>query len=145
MRLKEIMTSHVECLKPDDTLSHSAERMRDLNVGSLTVCGQDDRLAGIITDRDITVRSTAACCDPENTRVADVMTSEISFCFENDNIANAAVSLMEEKQIRRLAVLNRDKRLVGVVSLGDLAVRANDCNLSGEVLKQVSEPAAPIR
>ena len=144
MQLKEIMTSHVECLKPDDTLVHAAERMRDLNVGSLPVCGQDDRLAGIITDRDITVRGTATCCDPANTRVADVMTPEISFCFEDDDIAKA-VSLMEEKQIRRLAVLNRDKRLVGIVSLGDLAVRVNDSNLSGEVLEQVSEPVAPIR
>lgn len=64
MRLKEIMTRQVECLNPSDTLAHAAERMRDLNVGSLPVCGEDDRLAGIITDRDITVRGTAACCGP---------------------------------------------------------------------------------
>ena len=110
MQLKEIMTRHVECLKPTDTLVHAAEKMRDLNVGSLPICDAD-RLTGIITDRDITVRGTASGCDPETTRVADIMTPEISFCFEDDTI-DEAVNLMEEKQIRRVAVLNRAKRLV---------------------------------
>ena len=141
MRLKEIMTPQVECLSPSDTLAHAAERMRDMNVGSLPVCGDDDRLAGIITDRDITVRGTAACCDPEKTRVSELMTPEISYCFEDEGIDEAA-RLMEEKQIRRLAVLNRDKRLVGIVSLGDLAVRGGDAKLSAEALEQISEPVA---
>ena len=139
MQLKEIMTRHVECLKPTDTLVHAAEKMRDLNVGSLPICDAD-RLTGIITDRDITVRGTASGCDPETTRVADIMTPEISFCFEDDTI-DEAVNLMEEKQIRRVAVLNRAKRLVGIVSLGDLAIKSGDMQLSGEALEQISEPA----
>ncbi len=144
MRLKEIMTRHVECLKPDDTLVHAAELMRDMNVGSMPVCGPDDRLKGIVTDRDITVRGTAACCSPEATRVSDVMTPEIAYCFEDDSIDDAA-HLMEEKQIRRLAVLDRKKRLAGIVSLGDLAVKGHDAKLSAEALEHISEPVASAR
>jgi len=141
MQLREVMTPYVECLSPADNLVHAAKRMRDLNVGSMPVCGENDRVAGIITDRDITVRATAACCDPGDTRVKDVMTPEITTCFEEDTI-DKAVSLMEKKQIRRLAILNHAKRLVGIVSLGDLAVRSGDSELSGEALEQISEPAA---
>lgn len=144
MRLKEIMTRHVECINPDDTLTRAAEMMRDLNVGCLPVCGGDDRLAGMITDRDITIRGTAEGRDPESSRVEDIMTPEITYCFENDSVDDAA-RIMEEKQIRRLAVLNRDKRLVGIVSLGDIAVKTGDRRLSAEALEQISEPAMPAR
>jgi len=143
MQIKEVMTPGVECLKPGDSVAHAAERMRDLNVGSLPVCGEDDRLAGIITDRDITIRGTAACCDAETTKVADLMTPQISYCFDDDDIA-IAVGLMEQKQIRRLAVLNQAKRLVGIVSLGDLAVKGGDAKLSAEALEEISEPVAPV-
>ena len=141
MKLKDIMTPHVECLKPDDSLAHAAQRMRDLDVGSLPICGMNERLTGIITDRDITVRGTAAGCDPETTRVADIMTQGITYCSVDDSLDEAA-SLMEEKQIRRLAVLDGNKRLVGIVSLGDLAVKGNDAALSAEALEQISEPVA---
>src|SRR4051812_20949815 len=122
MRLKDVMTAGVECIKPSDTIMHAAERMRDLDVGSLPVCGDNDRLAGVITDRDITVRATASGLDPSSTRVEDAMTPQINYCFEDQDLEEAA-HLMEEKQIRRLPILNRQKRLVGIVSLGDLAVR----------------------
>jgi len=112
--------------------------MRDLNVGSMPVCGPDDRLAGIITDRDITVRGIADCCDPETTLVADVMTPEIIYCFEDDDVSRA-INLMEERQIRRIAVLDSNKRLVGIVSLGDLAVKCSDSDLLAEALEQISE------
>src|SRR5690242_16528286 len=133
MRLKEIMTRHVECINPEDTLARAAERMRDLDVGCLPVCGGDDRLAGVITDRDITIRGTAEGRDPETTRIEDIMTPDISYCFENDSVDEAA-RIMEEMQIRRLVVLNRDKRLVGIVSLGDLAVKSGNQRLSAEAL-----------
>src|SRR3989442_1506665 len=110
MQLKEIMTCEVECVKPTDTIAHAAKRMRDLDVGALPVCGENDRLVGMITDRDITVRGTAACCEPVTTTVADLMTRDLAFCFDDQDIADAA-ELMETKQIRRLVVLNRDKRL----------------------------------
>lgn len=144
MRVHDVMTPGVECARPSEALAQAADRMRKLNVGSLPVCGEDDKLAGMITDRDITVRATAEGCDPNITCVADVMTPEIVTCFEDDDVQHVA-ELMEEKQIRRLAVLNKDKRLVGIVSLGDLAVRTADDRLSGEVLEQVSEPAMPTR
>ncbi len=144
MRLKEIMTRHVECINPEDTLARAAVRMRDLDVGCLPVCGGDDRLAGVITDRDITIRGTAEGRDPETTRIEDVMTPEISYCFENDSVDEAA-RIMEEKQIRRLVVLNREKRLVGILSLGDLAVKSGNHRLSAEALEQISEPAMPSR
>jgi len=144
MNVKEVMTRGAECIRPTDSIAHAAERMRELDVGALPVCGDDDRLKGMITDRDITVRATAGCCNPGGTDVGGVMTPGIVYVFEDQDVGDAA-RLMEENQIRRLAVLNRDKRLVGIVSLGDLAVKSGDEGLSGEALEQVSEPAAPRR
>jgi CBS domain-containing protein len=144
MKISEVMTEGVECLRPTDSVAHAAERMRELDVGSLPVCGDEDKLVGMITDRDITIRATASACDANATAVRDVMTLSIVNCFEDQDIEDAA-KLMEEKQIRRLVVLNRNKRLVGIVSLGDLAVRAADDRLSGEALEGVSEPAVPAR
>src|SRR5688572_17972727 len=144
MKVHELMTTGVECLKPNDTIEHAAQRMRDLDVGSLPVCGPSDKLVGMVTDRDITIRATSCACDPAETIVSDVMTPEVVYCFE-DQTADEAAKIMEDKQIRRLIVLNRDKRLVGIVSLGDLAVRNADDRLSGEALERVSEPALPVR
>jgi CBS domain-containing protein len=139
MQVREIMTPAVQCARLGDSIAQTADRMRQLDVGALPVCGEDDRLAGFITDRDITVRATATACDPASTMVREVMTRNIVTCFEDDDVQHAA-ELMEQHQIRRLAVLNHDKRLVGIVSLGDLAVRTSDEHLCGEVLEQVSEP-----
>ena len=144
MQLKDIMTPQVECLNPDDSLTHAAQRMRDLDVGSLPICEVNDRLAGIITDRDITVRGVAVGRDPDRTRVADVMTPDIAYCFEDGSI-EAAACLMEASQIRRLAVLDHQHRLVGIVSLGDLAVKGGDEKLSAQALEQISEPVTPAR
>jgi len=144
MRVNEVMTRGVECVRPGDSLARAAERMKELNVGALPVCGDNDRLVGMITDRDITVRGTAGGCDPSATRVQDVMTPEVLYCFEDDLLSGAARK-MEENQIRRLVVLNRDRRLVGIVSLGDLAVKGGEEDLSHEALEGVSEPAQPRR
>jgi CBS domain-containing protein len=144
MRIEHAMTRGVECVHPDDSICHAARRMGELDVGSLPVCGQNDKLVGIITDRDITIRATAASCDPDRTPVHDIMTPKIVCCFEDQDVAEAA-RLMEEKQVRRLAVLNNENRLVGILSLGDIAVRMHDDRLSGEALERVSEPAMPMR
>jgi len=117
--------------------------MKSLDVGPLPIC-DGERLVGMVTDRDITVRATAQGRDPNTTRVRDVMTEEVFYCFEDQEIEDAA-EIMERAQIRRLVVLNRDKRLVGIVSLGDLAVETGDEELSGEVVRHVSEPAEPRR
>jgi len=139
MKVRDVMTRNVECVRPDATLKEAADRMKALDVGPLPVCDHD-RLAGMITDRDIALRSTAQGHDPTTERVRDVMTPGIIYCFE-DQDAEEAARLMRDKQVRRLVVLNRDKRLVGIVSLGDLAVEGDDRALAGETLEAVSTPS----
>jgi CBS domain-containing protein len=140
MQVNEVMTPAVECVRPNDSIAAAAQKMKELDVGALPICGDDDRLVGMITDRDITVRATAGCCDPLGTCIRDVMTPGIIYVFEDQDVAEAA-QLMKENQVRRLPVLNRDKRLVGIVSLGDLAVDTGDEELAGATLEAVSEPA----
>jgi CBS domain-containing protein len=147
MLLKEVMTPHVEVVHPDAPLAEAAEKMKTLDVGPLPVC-DGERLVGMITDRDITIRATAAGRDPKTTKVRDVMTEEVFFCFEDQDLQDAA-EIMERAQIRRLVILNREKRLVGIVSLGDLAVHTGPEELAdeelAEVLEEVSAPAEPQR
>jgi CBS domain-containing protein len=141
MKVKDVMTRGCECIPPDSTLQEAAQRMKQLDVGPLPVCA-DDRLAGMLTDRDIVLRAVAEGRDPKATRVRDVMTPHVTYCFEDQDVAEAA-RIMREKQIRRLVVLNRDKRLAGILSLGDIAVDAGDEHLTGETLERISEPARP--
>src|SRR5262245_11474467 len=143
MRVREVMTRQVECIGPDANLQEAAARMKSLNIGPLPVCDHD-RLVGMLTDRDITVRATAEGEDPTTIRVRDIMTPEVIFCLE-DQLVSEAARLMEEKQVRRLLVLNHDRRLVGIVSLGDLAVQTGDEQLTGNTLEAVSEPVRPAR
>jgi CBS domain-containing protein len=131
------MTRDLEVVAPGDTLEQAARKMAELDVGPLPVC-EDDRIVGMITDRDITVRATAAGCDPKTTLVSDAMSQDIISCYEDQDVREAA-TLMQEKQIRRLLVLNRANELVGIVSLGDLATEAGDQGQPGEVLKKVSD------
>jgi CBS domain-containing protein len=143
MQVRELMTQDVEIIRPDDTLQTAARMMADIDAGILPV-GENDRLVGMITDRDITVRATAMGEDPKTTRVRDAMTRDVLCCHEDDDVREAT-RLMERNQVRRLPVLNREDRLVGIVSLADLAVWTGDEQLSGEVLERVSEPAEPDR
>jgi CBS domain-containing protein len=143
MQVQDVMTERVECIHPEASLMLAADKMKALDIGPLPVC-ENDRLVGMITDRDITIRATAEALPPMLGRVRDVMTPDVVYCFEDQDVTEAA-RLMEEHQIRRLIVLNRDKRLVGIVSLGDLAVKAGEKGLSGEALERVSEPAMPRR
>jgi CBS domain-containing protein len=144
MLVKDIMTRRVECVGPDTTLQDAARKMRELNVGPLPVCGIDDKLAGMLTDRDITVRATAEGKDPTRTPVREVMTPEVVYVFEDQDAKDAA-DTMSVHQIRRVLVMNRDERLVGIVSMADLAVDAGKEARPGETLRQVSEPAEPNR
>ena len=143
MQLKEIMTRDPVVIGPDTTLTAAAGRMREIDSGVMPV-GENDRLVGMLTDRDITVRATANGKDPNATKVREVMTEDVVYCFEDDDVG-AAANKMEQHQIRRLIVLNRDKRLVGIVSLGDVAVDTGDERLAGEVTEKVSESAEPKR
>ena len=141
MKVNEMMTQGVECIGPGATLQEAAQRMKALDVGSLPVC-DNGRLVGMLTDRDITVRCVSDGHDPSRDHARDAMTPEISYCFEDQDVTEAA-RIMREKQIRRLPVLNREKRLVGIVSLGDLAVDGGDERLAGRTLEAVSEPSEP--
>ncbi|MDF3055913.1 MAG: hypothetical protein K0R17_128 [Rariglobus sp.] len=136
------MTPNPRCVSPTDTLAQAALILRDLDVGALPVCDQD-RITGIITDRDITIRAVADGRDPTRTTVREIMSTDISFVFDDQDVEEA-VQHFENEQIRRLPVLNRQKRLVGIVSLGDLAVDA-DAHWGGEALREISEPAQPHR
>src|SRR5262245_58570635 len=112
--------------------------MRHLDIGSLPVC-DGDRLVGLLTDRDLTVRAVADGQDPRMTQVRTVMTPEAVYGFVDQDVQDAA-RLMEQYQIRRLPVLDRSKRLVGMVALGDMATHRGNQPLAGEVLEEVSEP-----
>jgi CBS domain-containing protein len=96
----------------------------------------------VLTDRDITVRGVAAGADPKTMTVQQTMTQDLGYCFDDQNI-RAAATLMEDKQLRRLVILDRDKKLVGIVSLGDLAIATANERLAGKVLERVSEPVHP--
>src|SRR5215469_10099563 len=137
MRVKDVMTKGAECVSPTASLHEAAGKMKSLDVGSLPVC-EGDRLVGMITDRDITVRATAEAIPPGLGQVRDVMTPNVVYCLEDEPVQQAA-QLMKEHQVRRLVVLNNKNRLVGIVSLGDLAVETGDEQLAGETLERVSE------
>jgi CBS domain-containing protein len=138
MKLNEIMTKDVEAIAPDTSLQEAASRMRSLDVGVLPVF-EGDRLVGMLTDRDLAIRATAEGKDPKTTTVQEAMTADVAYCFEDQDVEEAG-RIMKENQIRRLPVLNRDKLLVGIVSLGDLATRADE-KRAGETLEKVSEPS----
>ncbi len=144
MKLKDVMTRGVETIRPQSTLKEAAYKMKSLNVGAMPVCDEDNRLIGLLTDRDVTVRATAEGRDPNSTKASDIMTRDLICGFEEQDIREAA-SIMEQKQIRRIPVLDRNQQIIGIVSLGDLAVKARDEKLAGEVIQRVSEPARPQR
>lgn len=133
MLVKEIMTPKMESIGPTLSLRDAARGMRDLNIGSLPVW-ENGSLIGIVTDRDICCRGVAEGKDPGKTTVRDIMSKDAAFCYSDDNVDNAA-QLMEQKHIRRLAVLNRDKSMAGFLSVDDLARYSHD--VAGEVLDAV--------
>jgi CBS domain-containing protein len=137
MQLKKIMTKQVDVISPETSIYEAAKRMRSLDVGALPVC-DGDRLIGMLTDRDLAIRAVAEGCDPETTTAEETMSPGIIYCFEDQDSAEAE-RLMRESQVRRLPVVDHDKRLVGIVSLGDLAMK-DDISVAGETLERVSEP-----
>ena len=142
MKISDIMTRNVEVARPDDNIQTVAQRMADLDVGSLPVC-DGERLLGMVTDRDITVRGVAAG-KMADTPVTEVMSQHVRWCYEDQDI-DEVMDEMRDAQIRRLPVVNHDKKLVGIVSLGDLADRGSDDKRVGETLKDISTPSEPDR
>ncbi len=133
--VRNVMTPQVEAVDPREKLSEAARKMRDLDVGSLPV-RLGERLIGIVTDRDIAVRGVAGEA-AEDVRVESIMSPGVVMCYEDQSVLEAAVIMLEEK-VRQLPVLNREKQLVGIVSLGDLAVRT-DSTVSGQGLNGAPE------
>lgn len=119
MNVRDCMTKKADVANPDMTISEVAKLMKRNDYGFLPV-GENDRLVGVITDRDITVRAVAENKDPKTTKVRDCMTAEVLYCYDDQDVSEVAKN-MGEKQVRRLPVVNRDKRLVGILSLGDMA------------------------
>ena len=138
MKIKDVMTKSVETVRPDQTLQEAASRMKSLDVGPMPVC-DNDRLVGMLTDRDIVVRAAADGKDLRTTKVRDAMTSDVVVCAEEDDVKDAAQK-MKDRQIRRLVVVDGQKRVAGIVSLGDIAVDTSDEKMSGRVLEEVSKP-----
>jgi CBS domain-containing protein len=136
MRVSECMTRDVEIANPGQTIRRAAETMARVDAGVLPV-GENDRLVGMITDRDIAVRGVAGGKGPDAT-VRDVMSAEVKYCYEDDD-ADAVLKTMADLQVRRLPVLNRDKRLVGIVSLSDLAHNGQAAR-AGEALGEIAQP-----
>ncbi|MBP2313831.1 CBS domain-containing protein [Azospirillum soli] len=138
MQIREIMTRQVELVNPNTPLKEAARMMRDADIGFLPV-GENDRLVGTLTDRDIAIRAVAEGKDPNNAKVADAMTPEIAYAFEDQDSSEAA-QIMAEKKIRRLPIMSREKRLVGVLAIGDLATKTGDDDVVGQTVQDVSEP-----
>src|SRR5438445_8072531 len=136
MQAQDLMTRDVTTGSPDDTAQKAARCMVALDVGALPVA-ENNRLVGMITDRDIAVRGIAEGKGPQ-TKVRDLMTPEVKYCFEDQEVDEIA-SNMADIQVRRLPVIDRDKRLVGILSLGDIAATAGD-GKAGEALSMISRP-----
>jgi CBS domain-containing protein len=141
-RIAEVMTRGVRALSRGDTMVMAAQAMEELDVGVIPVCDAE-RLVGVVTDRDIVLRGVAQGRALEDTRLDEVMSPEPFWCFEDQSV-DEVVEQMRDAQIRRIPVMDRDRRLVGIVSLGDLAVRS-DTARAGAALESISEPAEPDR
>lgn len=138
--IQDIMTRDVKVIQLDETLQTAAQRMQELNIGALPVCNGDE-LVGMVTDRDITVRGVAAGMTPQESLVSEVMTDEVRWCNETDSV-ETVLAQMGDLQVRRLAVFDANRKIVGIVALGDLATRQSAP--TDETLREISEksPAA---
>ena len=139
--VSEVMTRDVEVIAPQETLQRAAQLMDELNVGALPVC-EGNRLLGMITDRDITVRAVAAGSVPAETRVSEVMSEGVRWVREDDS-TDVVTKSMGGMQVRRVPVLNSHDELVGIVSLGDLSTQRID--EADTALREISQPSEPDR
>lgn len=137
-KLSEVMTRNVQIISPEATIREAAQQMRGGDFGMLPV-GEDDRMIGAISDRDIAIRAIAEGKD-STTRVRDVMSDGIVWAYDSDSVEDAA-RIMSEHQVRRLPVLDGDKRLVGIVALGDFAIDSSDIAPAAEALAEISRPS----
>ena len=142
MKIRDEMTPDAVAAHPGTTLMAAAEMMRLLNVGSLPII-EGERVVGIVTDRDIVVRGLALGLEPRGACVADVMTRNVVTCSVDEDVEDVARQ-MRDLQVRRLLVVDEQERLIGIVSLGDLAMEMEDQALAGRVLEGISEPVTSM-
>jgi CBS domain-containing protein len=135
MRINECMTRDVRIVSPDDTIETAGQIMAQIDAGVLPVA-KEDRLVGMITDRDIAVRGVAEGCGPD-ARVGDVMSQDVLYCFDDEDTEDVLEN-MAEIQVRRMPVINHEKRLVGIVSIGDISKQ--DARHSGRALGSIVRP-----
>ena len=143
LRIKDVMTPQAEVISPDATTEEAAAIMKTLDIGVLPVCDEAG-LVGILTDRDLVMRVLATTRDAKAMLVGEAMTPSVVYCFEDDDVEHAA-TIMAGQQIRRLPVLDKNRKLVGIVSVGDIAVHTQDHQLTGKVMEDVSQPSMPKR
>ncbi|MBK6595340.1 MAG: CBS domain-containing protein [Burkholderiales bacterium] len=137
-KLKDLMSRDVKVVSPDMSIQDAAKQMREGDFGMLPV-GENDRMIGTITDRDIAMRAVAEGKD-SSTKVRDVMSEGIAWVFEDETVEDAA-KMMSQRQVRRLPVVDRNKRLVGIVALGDFAVESSEIRPAAEALSEISKPS----
>ncbi len=142
MKVREIMSKDIACLRSDDSLERAAQLMKQYNCGSIPVCTQD-KIIGIVTDRDIAVRSVATGEDTAHRQVGDVMTKDVVFGSPEMDV-NDAARLMSDRQIRRLPIVE-DNSLIGIVALGDISLEPSCQNSAEDALKNISMPGTNIR
>lgn len=142
MKCQEVMTPNPACCTPQDNAARIATLMKDENVGSIPVCEDDNsrRLVGIVTDRDLAIKVVAEGREPEGTRAEQVMSRRPVTCGAADDL-DSAIQAMEQHQIRRILVVDRDGRLTGIIAQADVAMRNDDPTQTAEVVKHISEPA----
>ncbi len=138
MKVNQAMTSDVKIISPDRTIREAAELMAELDSGALPV-GENDRLVGMVTDRDIAIRGIGAGLKP-TAKIREVMTPQVKYCFDDDEVDDVARN-MGDVQVRRLPVVNRNKRLVGIISLGDVALMEGP-GAAGPAICGISEKTA---
>jgi CBS domain-containing protein len=137
MKVSEVMTRDVETVAPNTTLQEAARLMERIDAGVLPIV-ENGRLAGIVTDRDIVIRAIAAGSDPATTQARDIMSAEVKYVFDDEDVGDVAET-MADLQVRRLPVVNRERQVVGIISIGDLA-REERPRKVGEALQGISRP-----
>jgi CBS domain-containing protein len=142
MKIKDIMSKDVQIVSPETLLHEVAKKMKNRDCGSILV-GRNDRLMGVITDRDLALRCVAESRHPTQTTAEEVMTKRILYCRDTDDSETVALDMTRNK-VRRLPVLDKDKRLVGIISLGDLAVNSIDYQVCGKALGHICAIPGPV-
>jgi CBS domain-containing protein len=140
---QDIMTEQPVCCAPEETVQQAAGLMKEQNVGSLPVCDSGKRLAGIITDRDIALKVVAEGRDPRNTPIRDVMTTEVFTCRPQDSLEDA-LQTMRKQQVRRIPIVDQDRRVVGIIAQADIATRLRAPDKTAEVVAEISRPGTMV-